>query len=98
MVRIRRRRPERTTEVGHCVLGHLLLRFLNAALQFPNRLEVLAELGAVARTELPLNVCDILAHKIDQAAVLPQCSELVRGAASVAKQALEDHARISLCG
>src|SRR6202040_3099349 len=79
-------------------LGHLLLRFLNAALDLPYRIQVLAELGAVAPTELPLNVRNILAHEIDHASVFAQRGELIRGGASVAKQALEEHAGVGLGG
>ena len=51
-------------------------RFLDAAFDFANGVEILADLGAVGRAELLLQAGDVLGHPIEQAGSLAQ-----RGAA-----------------
>ena len=81
----------RQWESAVCGLG-----FLNAALHLADRIEILADLGAVARAELLLKAGDVFGHPIEKAGVLPQFGAAVGRAAAVAEQALENDARMSL--
>src|SRR5262245_36338084 len=78
----------------------LILRLLDAPLDVTDRLEILDELRAVALAEGSMQVRDLVAHRIEQAAVLSNTS-LPRArirAAAVAEETLEDRARVVLGG
>jgi len=93
VVRVRGRYANRAIQIRHAGIGRLGLGLLNAALHLANRIQILADLGAVARAELLLQAPDIFPYPIQQAGVFPQLGEPVRRAASVAEQALKRDAR-----
>ena len=76
----------------------LFLRELDAPLDIANGLEILAELGAIARAHLSRQARHIPAQEVQDAALLlnlakPHCRI---GAGILADQALERRARVSL--
>src|SRR5262249_10346481 len=74
----------------------LLFRALDAPLDVANRVEILANLPAIAEAQLALQVGDRLGHRIQDAAVLLELLEAHGriGRPAVAEQALEDLARV----
>ena len=76
----------------------MLFGLLDAALDFANRIEVLTQPGLVAGAELSSKASHVLGHPVENAATLAQFSAPALGAAPVAEQAFEDHARVSLGG
>ena len=76
----------------------LLLRLLDAPLDVANRVEVLDQLGAIARAERALQRRRLLDHRVEDALVLLDASapRLRIRAAAVAEQPLEHRARVVL--
>ena len=91
--------PERGRDVGQRLV-HLGLGLLDAALDVAHRVEVLAELVAVAGAEVAAQVRHLVGHRVEEAAVLLDAREPGRGvgAAGVAEQPLEDRPRVGLHG
>ena len=71
-------------------------RVLNALLDFADRIQVLAQLGGVRAAERRGQRTCFLQHRIEDAALLPDAGAPLLGAAAVAEEALEDHARVDL--
>ena len=71
---------------------------LDAALDLPDRVEIVAELAAVLAVEPALQAGDLLHHRVEDAALLLRAREphVGAGAAGVAEEPLEHHARIGL--
>src|SRR5579862_649641 len=78
----------------------LLLRFLNAAFQIANGLEILIEFAAILRTEIALQSRYRDAKRIENAAVFPDPREARRaaGVVAVSEKALENSARVIFHG
>ena len=76
----------------------LRLGDLDALLDVADRVEILGELGPVALRQRALQVRDLLAHRVEHAALLaePREPHLRIGAGAVAEQPLEHHARVVL--
>src|SRR4029077_1084529 len=71
-------------------------RVLNALLDFANRIQVLTQLGRVRAAQRRGQRTCFLEHRIQQAALFPDAGAPLLGAAAVAEEALEDHARVGL--
>ena len=91
--------PQRGRDVGQRLVD-LGLGLLDAALDVAHRVEVLAELVAVAGAEVAAKLRHLVGHRVEEAAVLLDAGEPGRGvgAPGVAEQPLEDGPRVGLHG
>ena len=80
--------------------GVAALGVLDAALDLAHRVEIVAELAAVAGPEARPQPAGVLAHEVEQAPVLPRAHRPHRGVGGVAiaEQPLEHAARVGLVG
>jgi hypothetical protein len=77
-------------------IGSVAFGFLNAALNLAHCIQVLADLGTVGRTELPLQAGNVFSYPIEQTRALPEFGLTVGSSSSVAEQALKNDTRVSL--
>ena len=86
------------TPTGASSVVSLLVAFgaLDAALDFADVVEIVAETRAVARAEAALQVAGFFGNRIEDAALLRDAREALAGGARLAEDALEGGARIGL--
>jgi hypothetical protein len=83
---------------------HVRRRFLDriahrdpdAALELPNIFEIGVEARPIARTQILLEGAELAGHRVEDAGILLSSSQALFRARPVAKQALEDNARVHL--
>ena len=71
---------------------------LDAALDFADGIEIVADLAAVAGAELVSESRDVLLDPVEQAGAFAQRGAAVRDAAALAEEALENDARVGFGG
>ena len=82
--------------LGQVAVAGLRLDPLDAALDLAHRVEVLARPPPVAGPEALLEPGHVLAHRVEDAAVLAQSRRALVAGAALAEQALEHHPRVVL--
>jgi hypothetical protein len=94
VVGVRSRHAGGTIEIGQRLIGRARFRLLNPPFDLPNRVEVLADAGAIFGAEPRLQPRDVVAHRIEQARAPLQLRPTVGRAAAFAEQTLEHDARM----
>ena len=94
MIGIRGGNTDGTVQIRKLVVLGVGLRLLNAAFHFADRLEVLGKSGTIARTEIAFESAEIFGEGVEQAGPFLERSAAFGEVASVAKEALEDDARV----
>src|SRR5947208_12027566 len=95
VIRIGRRYTDRPIQIRQAIVS-LGLRFLNAALDLADGVQILADPRTIGRSELLREASDIIANPIEQAGPSPQRGVTVGRAAALAEQALENDSRMGL--
>ena len=94
VIGIGRRHADRPVHVGQRTVVGLRLRLLNAPLHLAHRIEVLADLDAIARAEHALEAGDVLVDPVEQAGLAVQPRAPLGRRAAFAEQPLEHDPRV----
>src|SRR5687767_12940237 len=98
MIRIGGRHADGPVEVRQLRVSSFGFGFLDAALDFANGIEVVADLRAVRCAELVLQAGDVGTNPIEQARALLELRTAVGSAAAVAEEPLEGNTRMRFGG
>jgi len=69
---------------------------LDAAFDFPHGLQILRDARPIGSAQLAFQTADLIADRVQDAALLFDAGQPLFGRGSIAKQAIEDHTRIDL--
>ncbi|HIC53184.1 MAG TPA: hypothetical protein EYO97_05075, partial [Gemmatimonadetes bacterium] len=87
---------DRTSQLGKLGVGTLGLSQLDPALERADRVEILGDSRAIARTDVALEIGEVVGHRIENAAVPPHLGHTLLCGTALAEQTLEHDPRVVL--
>jgi hypothetical protein len=96
VVRVRGRHSDRPVQVRQRVVLDVALRLLDAPLDVPHTVQVLAHLGPVRRPQLPLQPANVVFDEVQEAGPAAQGRLPVRLVAPLAEEHFEHQPRMRL--